>query len=255
MATNATNAVTNRTNTIAIALIAAAVSAVASFAATSEVGTSQAGSAVAATDRRAIEGIVRAYILDHPEILPEAMERLAGRETAKAVAANRAIIETPYEGAWAGARDGDVTLVEFFDYACGYCRASIPDVDRLLREDPRLRVVYREMPVLGPDSEAATYLSLAVARTGRYAQFHRALFAAGHPDRATLDKLGQQFGIAPATAPTPATRQEVTNNLQLQNALRLTGTPSWVIGDKVLSGAVGYDALKSAIAEQRAKKG
>lgn len=233
--------------TIAIALIAAVAGAAASLAATT---MPTAG----ATDRRAIETIVREYILEHPEILPEAMDRLQGRETAKTVAANRAVIETAFEGAWEGARDGDVTLVEFFDYACGYCRTSVADVDRLLREDKRLRVVYREMPVLGPNSEAATHLSLAVAKTGKYGQFHRALFAAGRPERATVDQLARQFGVDPATAQTAATREEVATNLQLQNALRLTGTPSWVVGDRVLSGAVGYEALKAAIAEQRAKK-
>lgn len=233
---------------MAIALIAAALGAAASYAATTS-------PTIRPADRTAIEAVVRDYILEHPEILPEAMERLQARETGKAVAANRAIITTPYEGAWEGARDADVTLVEFFDYACGYCRASLTDIDRLLREDPKLRIVYREMPVLGPDSEAASHLSLAVAKTGRYAQFHRALFAAGRPDRAALDKLGAQFGVDAAKAASAGTREEIATNLQLQNALRLTGTPSWVIGDRVLSGAVGYDALKAAIAEQRAKKG
>ena len=238
--------VTARLRTIGVAVVAAAAGAAASLAATTS-------PAVGTTDRRAIEAIVRAYILEHPEILPEAMERLQGRETAKAVAANRALIETPYEGAWEGAAKPDVTLVEFYDYACGYCRTSVPDVERLLREDPKLRVVYREMPVLGPDSEAAAHLSLAVAKTGRYSQFQRALFAAGRPDRATLDRLARQFGVDPATAPSEATKTEIATNLELQNALRLTGTPSWVIGDRVLSGAVGFDALKAAIAAQRAK--
>ena len=241
-------AAVNARGTAVIAVIAAAAGAAASFAATTS-------PAVGTTDRRAIEAIVREYILEHPEILPEAMERLQGRETAKAVAANRSVIETPYEGAWEGARDADVTLVEFFDYACGYCRTSVPDIERLLREDPKLRVVYREMPVLGPDSEAAAHLSLTIAKTGRYSQFQRALFAAGRPDRATLDRLARQFGVDPAAAKSEATEAEIATNLQLQNALRVTGTPSWVVGDRVLSGAVGYDALKAAIAEQRAKKG
>lgn len=239
---------TKQARTAAVACLAAVLGAAASYAATTS-------PAVGSTDRRAIEAVVREYILEHPEILPEAMERLQGRETAKAVAANRALIETPYEGAWEGARDADVTLVEFFDYACGYCRTSLPDVDRLLRDDPKLRIVYREMPVLGPDSETAAHLSLAVAKTGRYGQFHRALFAAGRPDKATLDKLARQFGVDLTKVQSVATREEVSTNLQLQNALRLTGTPSWVIGDRVLSGAVGYDALKTAIAERRANKG
>jgi protein-disulfide isomerase len=132
---------------------------------------------VSTTDRAEIEKIVREYILTHPEILPEAMQNLQARELAKAVEANRKDIETPFEGAWAGAADGDVVLVEFFDYACGYCRAAVDDVERLIREDTKLKVVYREMPVLGQASYDAARAALAVAKQGKYAAFHKAMFA------------------------------------------------------------------------------
>ena len=146
---------------IMIGLIAAAAGAAATFAATTSVGTP-----VAMADKATIERIVRDYILDHPEILPQAMERLQARELAKTINANRKLIETPYAGAWEGSANADVTVVQFFDYACGYCRASLPDIDRLLKDDPKLKIVYRELPVLGPDSEAAAHLSLAVATKG-----------------------------------------------------------------------------------------
>jgi protein-disulfide isomerase len=230
-----------------IGVFAAALGAAAALAA-----TTAAAPAVGTTDKAAIEKIVRDYILDHPEILPEAMERLQARDTAKAVAANRKAIETPYAGAWEGNPDADVVLVEFFDYACGYCRASLPDIDRLLKEDPKLKIVYREMPVLGPDSTAAAELSLRVAKTGRYAAFHRAAYAA-RPDAAARAKLAQQFGVD-AKAKDAGVDAEIMANLQLQGALRLSGTPSWVVGDRLLAGAVGYDALKAAIAEARAAK-
>ena len=230
-----------------IGIIAAAAGAAATLAATG------AGTGLVPADKAAIERIVHDYILDHPEILPQAMERLASRDTAKSIVANRSVIETPYLGAYEGAKNGDVTLVEFFDYACGYCRASLPVIERLLKEDPKLKIVYRDMPVLGPDSEVAAYVSLAVARAGRYPEFHRALFAAGRPDRATLDRVARQFGVDPA-AREPAARAEIALNLQLQNELRISGTPSWVVGDKLLAGAVGYEALKAAIAEARAKR-
>ena len=229
-----------------IGLLAAAAGAAATFAATAS------GPAVSITDKAAIEIIVRDYILEHPEILPQAMEKLQGRETAKAVTANRKLIETPFAGAWEGNPNGDVVLVEFFDYACGYCRASLPDIERLLKDDPKLKIVYREMPVLGPDSVAAAELSLRVAKTGRYAAFHRAAYAA-RPDAAAREKLARQFGVDPK-AKDAAVDTEISTNLQLQNGLRLTGTPSWVVGNKVLAGAVGYDALKAAIAEVRAAK-
>jgi len=212
------------------------------------------GAPVATADRAAIEKIVREYILEHPEILPEAMTKLQEREVAKAIVANRAAIETPFAGSWEGAKDGDVTLVEFFDYACGYCRASLPDVDRLLKDDPRLKIVYREFPVLGPDSEAAARVSLAAAKAGKYGAFHRALYAAGRPEARTVARVAQQFGLDTSFAESTEARDEIARNLELQRALNLNGTPSWVIGNRVLAGAVGYDALRSAIAEARAGK-
>lgn len=229
-----------------IGLLAAAAGAAATLAATG--ATPMAGT----SDKAAIEKIVREYILANPEILPEAMERLQARETAKAVAANRAQIETPYAGAWEGNPKGDVTLVQFFDYACGYCRASLPDIERLLKDDPKLRIVYREMPVLGPDSIAAAQLSLQAAKVGRYAAFHRAAYAS-RPDATARAKLARQFGLD-AKASDAGAEREIAANMQLQSTLRLTGTPSWVVGDKVLAGAVGYDVLKAAIAEVRAGK-
>ncbi len=230
-----------------IGLFAAAAGAAATLAATDSVP-------MATTDRAAIEAVVHDYILEHPEILPEAMDRLQARENASFIAANRALIETPYGGAFDGAADGDVTLVEFFDYACGFCRASLPVVDRLLKEDPHLRVVYREMPVLGPDSEAAAHVSLAVAKVGRYGAFHRAVYAAGRPEPATVARIAREYGVDADAARSDATRQEIATNLQIQNALRMTGTPSWIVGDRMFSGAVGYDALKAAIAEARHKR-
>jgi protein-disulfide isomerase len=202
--------------------------------------------------------IVRSYILEHPELLPEAMTRLEAREAAKVVRANRALIETPFEGAWAGARNGDVTLVEFFDYACPYCRHSNGDVDRLLTEDAKLKVVWREWPVLGPDSEAAAEVSLAAAASGRFKPFHDALFAAGRPSAESVAKAQQAAGVPAESVARiradAAAHAEVERNRQLAAALRASGTPTFVVGERVLQGAVGYDTLKQAVAEARAAK-
>jgi protein-disulfide isomerase len=228
---------------ILIGFIAASIGVGATLAAT--------GAPTPSSDKAAIEKIVRDYILANPEILPEAMERLQARELAKAVAANRKAIETPYGNAWEGNRDGDVVMVQFFDYACGYCKAALGDIDRLVKEDPKLKVVYREFPVLGPDSEAAAHLGLAAAMTPRYAEAHRALYASGRPDAAARRAVASRYGVKPE--PTVASRAELARNLALQTPLRISGTPTWVVGDKVLAGAVGYDALKTAIAEARRK--
>jgi protein-disulfide isomerase len=218
------------------------------------------GTSVSTTDRTAIEAIVREYILTHPEILPEAMQNLERREAAKQVGGNRAKLETAFAGAWQGAADADVTLVEFFDYSCGYCRAARPDVDKLLAEDPKLRVVYRELPILGEDSQKAALISLAVAKQGEpaYAAFHKAMWAAGRPSAATVEQAVRTAGLDPATVQAAANagdvRAEINSNLALQRSLALSGTPSWVVGDTVINGAVGYDELKTAIAEARKAK-
>ena len=196
---------------------------------------------------------VRSYLLEHPEVLPEAMERLRARETAQAVSRNRAAFETPFHGAWAGAADGDVVLVEFFDYACGYCRAANPDVARLLREDDRLKVVWRDYPVLGPGSEQAAIASLAAARAGRFRPFHDRLFEAGRPSEATIAATRTALGLPPAEL-TDEIRREIQRNYELARTIGATGTPVFVVGNQVLHGAVGYETLRDAIREARAAR-
>jgi protein-disulfide isomerase len=165
-----------------------------------------AGGAVAmpgTADRAAIETVVRDYILAHPEIIPEAMAKMQARETGKLLAGSRAEIETPYPGAWAGAKDGDVTLVEFFDYACGYCRQSVPDVERLLAEDKKLRIVFRELPILGPGSEEAAKMSLVAAKQGRVIDFHRQMYASRRRRRRARDRRrgGEESRARPHAEP------------------------------------------------------
>ena len=217
-------------------------------------------SAPSPRDRAAIERIVHDYILAHPEILPEAMARLQDREGARAIATERAALTTPFRGAWAGAETGDVTLVMFSDYACGYCRASVADVDRLLAEDKKLKVVWREIPILGPNSEAAARAALAAAgpadgKGGRYLDLHRRIFAGGSPTPAKLAAAETALGLDPAAIATaaraPAIDEEIRQNIALAQKLGVSGTPAFVVGDKVLGGAVGYEALKQAVAAAR----
>lgn len=198
---------------------------------------------------------VRAYLLQNPEVLQEAMERLRLKQAAAQIAPYRKQIETPYAGAWIGAKDGDVTLVQFFDYACGYCRASLPDVHRLVREDPKVRVVFRELPILSRESETAARVSLVAAEQGRFAAFHDAMYAAGRPSAESILAAARKAGLDEAqmraAMAAPRAEQELGKNIELARILGFTGTPSWVVGDQVLSGAVGYEALKKAVAAAR----
>src|SRR3546814_18464552 len=129
-----------------------------------------------------METVIRDYLLSHPEIIPEAVKRLQERQVSDVIETNREAIETPFEGAWAGAKDGDVVLVEFFDYACPYCKASVADVKRLLAEDPKLKVVCRDLPVLGDNSREAAVASLPAARQGPTADFDPRPFEPDQPD-------------------------------------------------------------------------
>ena len=197
--------------------------------------------------------IVREGLLSDPTVLPDAVDALRDAQYAPVLAANRAAIETPFASSWKGAAKPEVTLVEFFDYACPYCKASNPHVDRLIKEDAGLRVVYRELPILGPDSVTAARLSLEASKLGRFAQFHDALWSAGRPAPQTIATASHAAGIAPAPNNDPQIEAELKRNFQLAGQLGATGTPLFVIGDKVLSGAVGYDALRLAIEKARAK--
>jgi protein-disulfide isomerase len=201
--------------------------------------------------RTQTETIVRNYILDHPEILPEAMKRLQAKETGQLIARHLPALETPFKGAWAGDAKGDVTLVMFTDYSCGYCRASAGDIDRLLASDKKLKVVWREIPILGPGSEAAAHVALAAAQQGRYLDFHRRMFAAGPPDQANLLRIQKDVGITIAPDPDGTIGREIETNLALARELGMTGTPTFVIGTRILQGAVGYEALSKAIADAR----
>lgn len=216
----------------------------------------RAADAPAVPGKAAIEQVVREYILSHPEIIPEAMDRLRNRESAKAIGADRTALEKPFASAWAGNPQGDVTLVMFTDYSCGYCKASAPDIEKLLAEDPKLKVVWREIPVLGPQSEVAAHDALAAAKQGKYLAFHRTLFAGGRPDQNGLKSAAKAAGVDSARLTAERNgadiEGELRNNLSIAQRLGVTGTPSFVIGNRMLNGAVGHEALAKAIAQARA---
>ena len=203
-------------------------------------------------DEARVGRAVRAYVLANPEIVREAMQRLRDKETARALVGVRGDVEAPVGSAWAGNPKGDVTVVEYFDYNCGYCRAVLPTLDRLIADDPNVRVVYRELPVLAESSRTAARASLQAAVQGKFAAFHRALYAAGPVSAATIAAAARTAAVnLSPTAPDADT--ELSRNLAVASRLGMTGTPSWVVGDRVLSGALPLDQLKEAVAAARAR--
>lgn len=218
-------------------------------------GVNQLGGAT--PQRAAIERVVHEYVLAHPEIIPEALERMRDRETGETIAANRAAIMTPYGNAWIGNPKGDVTIVEYFDYNCGFCRSSLPVITKLVATDPNLRIIFRELPILSEESRTAARLSLVAAERGRFQQFHDALYAGGRITDQSINSALAAAGIDAATAQAAGGNlridTEIQRNLGVAQKLGMTGTPSWVIGNHVVSAALPIEELRAQIAKVRAK--
>lgn len=216
-----------------------------------------AAAGIERSDRAEIEAIVHDYILAHPEIIPQAMERYQAKEIAQRVSGLRTELETPFAGAWAGAANGDVTIVEFSDFACGFCRRSVNDVERLIKDDPKIKIVHRELPILSDQSVVAAKTALAAAKQGKYRSYYLAQFAVGPPSetniKAAMSKAGLDSEAAQKAFLNGDLQSEIDKNMGFARQLGFSGTPTFIIGDKVLEGAVGYDELKRAVAAARAR--
>lgn len=199
--------------------------------------------------------VVHSYVLDHPEILPQAMENLRKNEDAKQLAGVRGDVEKPFPGAILGNPDGKIVVVEFADYACGYCKRSVADLNALIAENPDLKVVVRELPILSPQSADAAKMAMAAAEQGKYSAFHNAMYEIGKPDAQTIEAAAKAAGMnldrARRTIADPRLEAEIDRNMGFARQLGFQGTPSWVIGERLLSGAVGKDALAAAIADAK----
>ena len=192
----------------------------------------------------------RAYLLANPEILPEMANELQRRDANDRVAALGDELETPFPGAVLGNPEGSKTIVEFTDYGCTFCRQSVAHIRTMIANDPELRVVVREWPIFD-GSEQAAAMALAAAQQGKFADFHFAMFEAGSPSPATIAAAAKVAGIdmgeASAFMTSDAAAFEMANNREMAKALGVGGTPTWVVGNQVLEGMVGVDALAEAL--------
>ena len=209
-----------------------------------------------------IEKIVREYLLREPEIIYQALEELQRRqaeaEAARqqaAIAENRSELLKDPASPVGGNPDGDVTLVEFFDYRCAYCRRVVSSMRALLDEDRDLRVVFKELPVLGPDSERAARAALASRRQGGYVPFHFALMAAEDLSLQGIRAAAEAVGLDPdrleADMSAPEVNAAIQANYALANELGIEGTPAFVIGTQLIPGAVDRARLEQLIREAR----
>ena len=211
----------------------------------------------------AIRKIVREYLIEHPEVLIEAQQALQAKRAAQeAEQAQQAILLyrdelfSDPEAPVAGNPDGAITLVEFFDYRCGYCRRVKPTVETLLAENDDLRFVFKEFPILGPESTEAARAALAARSQGNYEAFHWALMEAeGSFDRDHILSVARSVGLdvvrLTRDMEEPALDALIERNAALANALGIGGTPAFVIGDRVIGGALPLDHFRAAIADAR----
>ena len=220
--------------------------------------------------RSEIEKIVREYLVSHPEVLQEAMAELDKRQTAAEEAKHKAAIQLYSQALFYSPRqvvlgdpNGKVTFVEFFDYNCGYCKHAMGDMLTLLKDDPKLRVVLKEFPVLGPGSVEAARVAVAVRmqdKTGqKYLQFHKELLGGRGPankDRAlaVAKDVGMDMARIEKDVNGPEVKATMEENFKLAEALGLNGTPSYVIGDNVVVGAIGLQGLEEKINTARCGK-
>ncbi len=214
---------------------------------------------------KSIENIVREYLLAHPEIMLEVQEAYEKKAEAKRGEATRsrmpefykalASLSSELKPLSAGAGEGDVTLVEFFDYNCGYCRQTLPEVLKLLDGDKKLRIQFMEYPILAPGSKEASKFAIAAAKQGKYLEFHKAMFAAGRASKETALKVAEQIGLnmdkAKADAEAPETDALIAKIAEIGKRIFVDGTPSFVVGDKTNPGAADYDQLKQLVDEAR----
>jgi len=220
--------------------------------------------------RGEIEKIIKDYLLAHPEVLEEVSAELSKRQAAAdaqkheaTIAENAQAIFNSPRGVTIGNKDGDVNFVEFFDYNCGYCKRAMTDMIDLMKSDPKLKVVLKEFPVLGPGSVEAAQVAVAVRMqdpTGKkYLDFHQKLLnGKGQADKARALAAAKEAGLDMAKLEkditSPEVRATIEENFKLAEAMGMNGTPSYVIGKQVVVGAVGLDNLKEKVGQARCGK-
>ena len=233
-------------------------------------GAPTAASAQSFTDtqRRDIETIVKNYLIAHPEVLEEAMNELSKRQAAaetqkheESISKNADTIFNSPRGVTLGNKDGDVTFVEFFDYNCGYCKRAMADMMDLLKNDPKLKVVLKEFPVLSEGSVDAAKVAVAARMQDpkKYLDFHQKLLGGRGPaDKARALAAAKDAGYDTVKLEkdlaSPEVKATIEENFKLAEDMGLNGTPSYVIGKQVVVGAVGLDGLKEKIGLARCGK-
>ena len=228
--------------------------------------SSHAQKAPTAAERKAIEKIVREYLLKNPAVIREAMQALSEQEAKEhemSLAKNLKSLASDIYGdetsPVAGNPKGDVTVVVFFDYNCGYCKKTLPDLDGLLKKDPQIRIIYKEFPILSPDSQLAAQAAMAAAKQGKYLEFHNALISADSATEASIRTISKALKLDYVKLQTdmkdPKLNEALLRNNSIASQLGIEGTPAYIVGDQIVPGAIDAVSLGKIVASERAKLG
>jgi protein-disulfide isomerase len=224
--------------------------------------TTPARAEMSALQKSEIQGIIKDYLISNPEVLRDALNEMERKQKAeesaarvKAVSDAAPLIFNSPKQAVLGNPNGKVTLVEFFDYNCGYCKKSLDDIATLVKENPDLRLVIKDFPVLGPGSVEAAEVATGLRKqfTGdKYWQYHvKLLGMKGQVGRAQAVAIAKEMGAdmdrLTKDSASPETKESIQEVMRIADGLQLTGTPTFVLGNEVIVGAVGHDELKSSI--------
>ena len=218
---------------------------------------------ITAEQRKAIEAIIHDYLMQNPDVLIDALREAEAKANSDAdVKAAQVLRDRRHEvfddpaAPVGGNPQGDVTVVEFFDYRCPYCKQVQPALQKLLDQDRKLRFVYKEFPVLGEQSDIAAHAALAARLQGRYEAFHNAMMAAkGQISEELVYRVAGSVGLdvdrLKRDMTDPEIERALSANRALAKALELRGTPGFIIGDHIVPGAIDLDALKTMVADAR----
>ncbi|ENN85992.1 outer membrane [Rhizobium freirei PRF 81] len=215
--------------------------------------------------KKEIGEFIKEYLVEHPEVLLDAQAALEKKQDAARLAQASQVIDQNKDAIFNSKDDvvignpkGSITVVEFFDYNCTYCRHALGDMDKLLKQDKDVRFVLKEFPILGADSVAASRVSNAFRKLApeKYAEFHHKLL--GSDGRASEDsaiEVASSLGVNEAAIRTEMTKSPNNNMIkatyQLATDLNVTGTPAYIIGNETISGAIGLEAIQEKIANVR----
>jgi protein-disulfide isomerase len=209
-----------------------------------------------------VEKIIHDYIVANPQVILNAVDDYqrtgAAARAVEGMSKNKDNLQNDPASAFVGNPDGDVTVVEFFDYNCHFCKDALPTVMKLLDKDKNVRFVFKDFPILGPTSETAAKWALAANKQKKYFEFHKAMMENKTPiDDALLEKVAAGVGMNVDQAKKDIASQEILLQIEkdrtLANDIGIRGTPAFVVGDELVSGALTLESLEKKVAEQREK--